>query len=57
MGITFVANIISNIFEWLSNKFLPYIKVPAIPETNAWVTDAMITFPANYISAGFTMTY
>jgi len=57
VGITFVANIISDVFEWLSNRFLPYIKVPQIPESNARVTDAYLSFPANYISAGLTLTY
>lgn len=57
VGITFVANLISDVFEWLSNRFLPYIKIPQIPESNARVTDAYLSFPANYISAGLTLSY
>ena len=57
IGFTFFVNIISKIFEWLSNSFLPYIKVPAIPETNARVSEANMFFLNNYIQSGFSLTY
>ena len=57
VGITFVANLISDVFEWLSNRFLPQIKIPSIPDSSARVKDAILSFPANYISAGLSLTY